>query len=71
MTATAGLEAPERAKAPPDEAPVHLVLKADWPRALCGAEVRERFGVSAPGRDRCPACLRIAGERGLGRPGWL
>jgi hypothetical protein len=50
--------------------PAHLVLKADWPVALCGAIVSDRLGTAAAGRDRCPACLKIAQERGLGRPGW-
>jgi len=48
----------------------HLVLKQDWPIALCGANVREHLGTSAPAMDRCVDCLRIARERGLGRPGW-
>jgi hypothetical protein len=49
---------------------VHLVLRADWPIALCGANVRDHLGESAPGRDRCVDCLRISRSRGLGRPGW-
>ena len=57
-------------EAPPDDRLAHLVLKADWPVALCGARVSERFGAAAAGRDRCADCLRIARERGLGRPGW-
>lgn len=61
----------ELAEAPPDERLAHLVLKAQWPLALCGARVNERFGASAPGRDRCPRCLRIAADRGLGRAGWV
>ena len=48
----------------------HLVLKADWPIALCGANVSEHLGTSAPAMDRCVDCLRIASSRGLGRPGW-
>jgi hypothetical protein len=48
----------------------HLVLKQDWPVALCGARVRENLGIAAPAMDRCVDCLRIAGARGLGRPGW-
>ncbi len=48
----------------------HLVLKADWPIALCGANVSEHLGASAPAMDRCVDCLRIASGRGLGRPGW-
>ena len=59
------------AEEPPDERLAHLVLKANWPIALCGAVVNERFGAAAPGRDRCPRCLRIGAERGLGRPGWV
>ncbi len=53
-----------------DERLAHLVLKADWPIALCGANVSEHLGTKAPARDRCPDCLRIAVARGLGRPGW-
>lgn len=53
-----------------DERLAHLVLKAEWPIALCGAMVRERLGIGAPGRDRCRECLRVAERRGLGRPGW-
>jgi hypothetical protein len=48
----------------------HLVLKADWPIALCGANVSDHLGTSAPAMDRCVDCLRIAASRGLGRPGW-
>lgn len=48
----------------------HLVLKADWPIALCGANVSEHLGTGAPAMDRCSDCLRIASTRGLGRPGW-
>lgn len=48
----------------------HLVLKQDWPIALCGANVSEHLGTRAPAMDRCPDCLRIASTRGLGRPGW-
>ena len=48
----------------------HLVLKADWPVALCGANVSEHLGTRAPALDRCTDCLRIAAARGLGRPGW-
>ena len=53
-----------------DEQVAHLVLKPDWPIALCGANVSEHLGTSAPARDRCVDCLRIAAARGLGRPGW-
>ena len=49
---------------------VHLVLKPDWPVALCGVNVSDLFGTAAAGMDRCPACLKIARVRGLGRPGW-
>jgi len=49
---------------------VHLVLKADWPVALCGANVSEHLGTRAPARDRCVDCLKVAAARGLGRPGW-
>jgi hypothetical protein len=48
----------------------HLVLKDSWPTALCGATVTDHFGTRAPAMDRCPACMRIARDRGLGRPGW-
>ncbi len=48
----------------------HLVMKADWPIALCGANVSEHLGASAPAMDRCTDCLRIAATRSLGRPGW-
>lgn len=59
----------ERMANPP--APLaHLVLKPSWPIALCGANVSEFFGAGAPAMDRCLDCLRIARERGLGRPGW-
>lgn len=58
-------------EAPPDERLAHLVLKPDWPRALCGAVVSDRFGPRAPGMDRCPDCLKIARARGLVRPGWV
>ena len=54
-----------------DERLAHLVLKADWPRALCGAVVGERFGTGAPAMDRCPECMRHARDRNLGRPGWI
>ena len=54
-----------------DHEPVaHLVLKSDWPIALCGANVSDHLGTSAPAMDRCVDCLRIAASRGLGRPGW-
>ena len=53
-----------------DEHLAHLVLKAEWPIALCGANVREHLGTMAPAMDRCVDCLRIAAARGLGRPGW-
>lgn len=48
----------------------HLVLKQDWPIALCGANVSEHLGAGAPAMDRCVDCLKIATARGLGRPGW-
>lgn len=53
-----------------DERVAHLVLKLEWPIALCGANVTERFGMKAPALDRCVECLKIAAARGLGRPGW-
>ncbi len=49
---------------------LHMVLKSDWPIALCGANVSERFTGRSSGLDRCPTCLKVASERGLGRPGW-
>lgn len=67
----AGLAVAELDDSTVDERLAHLVLKADWPIALCGARVSERFGITAPARDRCTTCLRIASDRGLGRPGWL
>lgn len=48
----------------------HLVLKQDWPIALCGANVSEHLGTGAPAMDRCVDCLKAAAARGLGRPGW-
>lgn len=59
-----------RGSAGSDERLAHLVLKPDWPLALCGANVTDHLGTSAPAMDRCTDCLRIARERGLGRPGW-
>ena len=53
-----------------DERVAHLVLRLEWPIALCGANVTERFGMTAPALDRCVDCLKIAAARGLGRPGW-
>jgi hypothetical protein len=53
-----------------EEQIAHLVLKPDWPIALCGANVSEHLGTRAPALDRCADCLRIAAARGLGRPGW-
>ena len=53
-----------------DEQVAHLVLKPDWPIALCGANVTDHLGTRAPARDRCVDCLKIAAARGLGRPGW-
>jgi hypothetical protein len=53
-----------------DERLAHLVLRDDWPIALCGATVTERLGAAVPGRDRCYDCLKIAQAKQLGRPGW-
>ena len=53
-----------------DERLAHLVLKDSWPVALCGVTVSDFFGRGAPAMDRCPDCIKIAGQRGLGRPGW-
>jgi hypothetical protein len=54
----------------PDDMLAHLVLKDSWPIALCGARVKYFIGDRAPGRDRCPACLRACVALGLGRPAW-
>jgi hypothetical protein len=48
----------------------HLVLKQEWPIALCGFNVSTLLGTKAPAMDRCSACLKIAAQRKLGRPGW-
>ena len=53
-----------------DDRLAHLVLKPDWPRALCGYDVKDFLGTHAPAMDRCAECLRIAADRKLGRPGW-
>ena len=53
-----------------DERVAHLVLKLEWPVALCGANVSEHLGTQAPAQDRCVDCLKQAAARGLGRPGW-
>lgn len=53
-----------------EERVAHLVLRQDWPIALCGANVSELLGTGAPALDRCTDCLKIAATRGLGRPGW-
>lgn len=51
---------------------LHLVLKSDWPMALCGATVKgERWTSRGAGCDRCARCLEIARDRNLGRPGWV
>jgi hypothetical protein len=63
-------EAATTRRAPPDDRLAHLVLKSDWPMALCGAIVRDRLGDAAPAMDRCSSCLKIAALRQLGRPGW-
>jgi len=55
---------------PDDPRLAHLVLKPDWPVALCGATVEDRLGAAAPGLDRCTTCLKLAAECGLGTPGW-
>ena len=57
-------------KSTDDERLAHLVTKDAWPVALCGHHVTDKLGTSAPGRDRCHACLRLAKDLGLGRPGW-
>jgi hypothetical protein len=55
-----------------DEPPLlHLVLKSEWPQALCGVTVGQRHTNKAAGCDRCPECLRLAAARGLGRPVWV
>jgi hypothetical protein len=53
-----------------DERLAHLVLKGSWPVALCEVTVSDFFGAGAPAMDRCHACIKIASDRGLGRPGW-
>ncbi len=53
-----------------DDRLAHLVLKKDWPIALCGANVSDHLGTKAPAMDRCADCLRIARDQRLGRPGW-
>ena len=58
-----------RTAGPPDDRLAHLVMQDDWPIALCGAQVLDVLGPTAPGRDRCMACLKIRAERALGRPG--
>jgi hypothetical protein len=65
---------PELAPAEPaTERPrvAHLVMQYDFPIALCGVNVLEMevLGGTAPGLDRCATCLRIARDKGLGRPG--
>jgi hypothetical protein len=64
----------ERPRTTRDEAtdpPVlHMVLKDEWPIALCGYRVKERFTDRSAGMDRCTKCLAIARQRGCGRPGW-
>jgi len=55
-----------------DPPALHLVLKDQWPIALCGATVSERFTDRSAGMDRCPACLKAAAQLRLrGRPGWI
>lgn len=68
-TATASKPAPAES-ATDDARPAHLVLRNQWPIALCGEIVRDHLGTAAPGRDRCAQCLKIAVDLGLGRPGW-
>jgi hypothetical protein len=61
----------EALSGPGSDTPVaHLVLKLEWPIALCGANVTEHLGTRAPAMDRCVDCLKIASARSLGRPGW-
>lgn len=46
-----------------DLPPLHIVKRGDWPRALCGAIVRDEFNPNrsdTAGRDRCPNCLSLA-----------
>lgn len=56
-SATLEVVEPERETAPPDRL-AHIVPRSTWPKALCGAIVRDYLGTRAPGRDRCPECLR-------------
>ena len=53
-----------------DERLAHLVMKGDWPVALCGEVVEDLFNRTAPAMDRCARCLAIARERGLRLTGW-
>lgn len=74
MTATDQPETLPKRPAPPradeDDRLRHLVLKSDWPIALCGARVTQVMaGARAPGADRCWTCLKIANTRGLGNAG--
>lgn len=54
-----------------DPPELHLVLRSEWPIALCGENVSERFTERGAGMDRCAHCLTVAAQRGLGRPGWV
>lgn len=53
-----------------DERVTHLVMKGQWPTALCGATVSDLFNKAAPAMDRCHTCLKIASDRGLKLTGW-
>jgi hypothetical protein len=48
-----------------------MVLKDEWPIALCGHHVKERFTGRSAGMDRCTRCLEVARQRQLGRPDWI
>lgn len=61
---------PAGARTANDDRDAHLVMKGEWPKALCGEIVSDLFNRSAAGRDRCIDCLRIAKQRGLSLTGW-
>lgn len=53
---------------------VHVCLRGDFPRALCGAIVKQESFDEVPatrGRERCPKCLHEAAKLlGEGRAHW-
>jgi len=50
----------------PDDKVLHLVVKSQYPVALCGYVTRERWDPNreSAGWDRCPECLKLAHEQG-------